>query len=108
MAAPNPRLGREGSTYTPNAPVVGTVSAYCATGFGEFLGFTAAELAGSTASFRIHDGSAAGATNALTSLITLSANQSVSDWYGPQGLAVANGVYLEMVAGRIEIVTYGA
>jgi hypothetical protein len=71
------------------------------------MGFTAAEVVGTNASFRLHDGTAAGASNCLTSLVTLSANQSCSDWYGPQGIAVATSVYLERVSGDIEIVIYG-
>lgn len=82
-------------------------SAFVATGYGALVGFSFAELANSTASFRLHDGVATQGNNCLTSLVTLSGLQSGSDWYGPQGVAVATGVYVEVVAGRVEVVVAG-
>lgn len=103
------RTSAVGDLYTP-APYSGTTSGYIAgaTGYGALIGFTCAELKNSTAAFRLHDASSAGATQCLTSLVTLSPLQSAADWYGPQGVAVATGVYIEIVAGNVEVVTYGA
>jgi hypothetical protein len=105
-----PRPGRAGDVYAPAPVLGGTTSVFVpgATGPGVLMGVSACELAGSTASFRLHDGQfTGGATNALGALITLGANQSMSDWFGPNGIAVATGVFLERVNGVTEVVVIG-
>lgn len=67
------------------------------------LGLIVAETAGSTASFRLHDGAdATTASPVITSLISLTSKQTLALAF-PYGLTVNSGkVYLEVVSGAFE------
>jgi hypothetical protein len=98
-----------GDVYTPVTLAAGSQSAVVASGYGALLGWTAAEMAGNAASFRLHDGaSMVGPSQCLTSLVIIGPSQSTADWYGPQGIAVASCIGVERVAGITEITIYGA
>ena len=58
------------------------------------------------ASVRLHDGPDADHPP-LTSLITLSANESTRDWFGDQAIEVFSGqVFLQVVSGGVDAVVY--
>lgn len=104
---PGPRPTSVGDVYTPTTVPGGSQSVAVASGYGSLLGWTACEMVGQTASFRLHDGQASGPAQCLTALVIVGPSQSTGDWYGPQGLAVASQVWLERVSGVTEIVVYG-
>lgn len=87
----------------PLALVVDTVAVAPTALFGWCL----CESTGSEgASVRLHDGDGTD-DPALTSLITLSANESTRDWFGDQSIEVFSGqVFLEVVSGSVEAVVY--
>lgn len=65
------------------------------------MGFSSIETAGATAQFILNHGT----SNAgpIISWVSLSANQSTREWYGPQGKNVPNGVYVQKVSGSTQI-----
>jgi hypothetical protein len=78
--------------------------AAAATGL-RLVGFSARETTGTVgAVFNIRHGT----SNAGTLLVTVSlgANESTREWYGPDGIAAASGVWLERVSGTTSVVGY--
>jgi len=72
---------------------------------GAVLGWSMRETTGAgTAVVALRDG-ADSAANLVTS-IQLPANGSVRDWFGPSGLAVAYGLYVDVMSGSIEGAVY--
>ena len=65
-----------------------------------YMGFSFRETAGSTATIQIYDNASA-ASGVLLDTISLAANESAREWYGPQGIRAANGVYCD-VTGTVE------
>lgn len=71
------------------------------------MGFAAKESAGvaAVATFNIvHGATAAGGT--LLVPIELAANESVRDWFGPDGIDAANGISIDWVAGTVDVVLF--
>lgn len=64
-----------------------------------YFGFTLAETAGATAKVRLRE---ATVTGTILDSITLGANESTDDWYGPQGMYVNGDIYVQLVSGTVE------
>ena len=71
------------------------------------VGWVARETAGSAAvaTFRIMNGADVACGVGIVG-IELSANQSAGDWYGPEGLDVANGLTIDIIAGTVDVYLY--
>lgn len=69
-----------------------------------YYGFSIRETAASTAVVRVY----AGITNGgkLIDTIGLAASGNVAAWYGPQGIAARDGIYVDIVSGTVEGVLY--
>lgn len=70
-------------------------------------GWSIAENAGSpaVATVSIYRGAAATAANKIAT-IELAANGSDSEWFGPQGIYCRDGIFVEVVAGSVEVMVY--
>ena len=81
--------GPPGASLSPGQPAMIQITATpTANGFPNSISFSISGLpAGSTASFRIHDGISSSAPQ-LTALVDLIANESARDWFGDQTLEV--------------------
>lgn len=70
------------------------------------MGFTAKETTGTAgASFLFHNGTGTG-DPATTAPIDLVPGESTREWFGNDGIASANGIYLERVSGDVRVVAY--
>ncbi len=67
---------------------------------GTYSGFSIRETAGATAVVRVYDNASA-ASGTLLDSISLAANESAREYY-LAGIAVANGIYVDVVSGAIE------
>lgn len=65
------------------------------------MGFSCIETAGSVAQFILNHGTSN--SGPIISWVSLSANESSREWYGPQGKAVPNGVYVQRVSGTTQV-----
>lgn len=70
------------------------------------VGFAAREIAatGAPASFIILHGTIAAGTPVVP--VELSLDQSTRDWFGPDGIAVPNGLSIDVVAGTVDVHLY--
>lgn len=70
------------------------------TGFGvRLMGWSAAETSGSAGcTINIYDGT--DTTGPIVMPIKLASGQSSTDWYGPNGIAFRNAVYLSLASGQ--------
>jgi hypothetical protein len=69
------------------------------------IGFSARETTGTAAAvFNIRHGT----SNAGTLLVSVSlgVSESTREWYGPDGIAAASGIWLERVSGQIQFIGY--
>lgn len=65
------------------------------TGVGHYFGFSFRETGGaSPATVKIYDSAAASGT--LLETISLAPGESRSDWYGPMGIRVSTGIYVDV------------
>lgn len=94
------------STATDAGTVANTDQALAAAAAGtRLMGFSARETTGTAgALFQVRHGT----TNSDPVLVTVSlgAGESAREWYGPDGLAAANGIWLERVTGTIHVIGY--
>lgn len=69
---------------------------------GVLMGWSLRESAGTpaVATAYIRDGTSA--TAPIVAVIEFAANVSGTEWFGPQGIRINTGVYLDMVAGELE------
>lgn len=71
------------------------------------MGFACRESAGTpaVAAFNvIHGATVAGGSVVVP--VELAANGSTSAWFGPQGIAVASGISIEVVAGTVDVILF--
>lgn len=69
---------------------------------GAYMGFNFTETTGlAGAHIRVYDNTSA-ASGTLLESVKLAAGESVSDWYGPNGIRCANGIYVDVVTGSVE------
>ena len=65
-------------------------------------GYSAMEDAAGTASFRIMHGATVGAGSQVET-VSLAANESTADYWGPEGIAVASGVSIDWISGSFKL-----
>ena len=72
------------------------------------VGFSCREAvaAAAAAAFVLRHGQSAGGRPLL--YVNLAADESVRDWYGPQGINCPQGVYVDRESGTTEVVVYVA
>ncbi len=69
------------------------------------MGFSCQEATGSaTANFYLRNGT--NNSGALLYAVTVAANESRGEWFGPAGIASASGIWIERVSGNVLVVTY--
>lgn len=86
-------------------PISGSSQAVTTRDCGYF-GFALRETAGAAAVVRIRDGGVI--TGDILDTVSLLANESAREWYGPQGIKGRSGLYVEIVSGTVEgSVRYG-
>lgn len=68
------------------------------------MGFSAEETAAGTATVILHNGTGTG--DAVTYTFSLAAGESRGEWFGPDGIASAAGIYLERVTGTTRVVVF--
>jgi len=68
------------------------------------MGFTIRETAGAVAAVTIRNGTGTG--DAAITLTNLAASESVTVWYGPDGIASASGIFADRTTGTTELVVY--
>jgi len=107
ISTPSSLPGGVGTLYQPVPVVASNNSTSIDTGFGSFLGYTVFNTTGGAATFRFHDGQASGTLQPLTAMQTVAASSGTSAWFGPQGLLVGTGIWLERISGSTEFVVYG-
>lgn len=68
------------------------------------VGFACREMAGTAAvaSFIIVNG-ATGAGGTAVVPVELAANESRSEWFGPEGIDCANGISIDWIAGAVDV-----
>jgi hypothetical protein len=69
------------------------------------MGFSVRETTGTAAAvLNLHHGT----SNAGPILVTVSlgASESAREWYGPDGIAAASGIYLDRVSGTSQVSVY--
>ena len=72
-----------------------------------FMGFAARESASSAAvaTFRIMAGNDV-ANGKVLIPVELSANQSTSDWFGPDGIEARDGLTIDFIAGEFDVTLF--
>jgi hypothetical protein len=73
--------------------------------FQQLWGFGMRETAASTATVEFRDGSASG--KLLAPQINLIASQLIVPWLFQVGIISANGVFVRVVSGAVEVIVYG-
>lgn len=87
------------------AAVASNTTDVAATGAaGTLFGYSIHETAAAAASLVIRDG-ASNAGGAI-SYISLASNESVRDWFGPQGIKITTGIWIERVTGTTELTVW--
>lgn len=83
-----------------HATTVHTADGQAVSGRARYLGFSVRETSGS-ASARIDIYSGTSAAGLLLDSVSLAANESTREWYGPQGFVCPNGIYVDEVSGEV-------
>lgn len=98
-AASGVSYGSGTANQTPVAPADAT---------GRLLGYAIRETTGSAAAtVRFRSGTTVAGTP-LGAGVTLAANESVREWFGPSGINVPTAIFLERIAGDTEVTVYWA
>lgn len=71
-----------------------------ATGGGTLSGFALRETGGAAALVNLRDGADASADVVMP--ISFAAGESVRDWFGPNGISLYYGLFMEVVSGAVE------
>lgn len=98
----------QAASYDLNAGLTADADAAVAAATGlRLMGFAARESAGSpaVATFQIVHG-ATGASGDAIVPVELAANGSTFQWFGPQGIAVADGISIDHVAGTVDVTLF--
>jgi hypothetical protein len=93
---------------TPNTVTSGTgdTAVVAATAGLRLLGFACAETAGTPAVAELNLRHGADVSGAILVPVKLLANESRADWFGPDGIAVASGIFLDRVSGTTQITVF--
>ena len=93
---------------TPNTITSGTgdTAVVAATAGLRLMGFACQEDAGTpaAASFYLRHGD--DATDPILIPVKLAASESRADWFGPDGIAAASGIYLDRVTGTTQVTVF--
>lgn len=104
-ASNNPLGVNAAATASDEGAESATDEAIAVAGAGtRLIGFSARETAGATAVFNIRHGT--GNTDPILVSVSLNANESTREWYGPDGIAAASGIWLERVSGTVQFTGY--
>lgn len=98
----------QAASYDINAALTADADAAVAAHAGlRLLGWIARESAGSpaVATARIVEGATASGGTAFLP-IELAANESKSAWYGPDGIAVPDGLSIDHIAGTLDVTLF--
>lgn len=95
-----------GATSTAVATGTADVAAVAAATNLRLLGFSFRESAVTAAVATIIIRNGNDATDPIVAEIELAANASVTQWFGPNGIASAGGVFVDRVAGETEGAVY--
>jgi len=68
------------------------------------MGFSCKETAGAVATISFHNGTANG--DPTIYVVNLNANESRGEWFGPDGIAAAGGIWLQRITGTTQVVGY--
>lgn len=71
---------------------------------GTLFGYSIHESAGAAANLVFRDGT--NNSGGAVSYVSLSANESVRDWFGPQGIKITTGIWVERVTGTTELTVW--
>lgn len=88
-------------TYTTKTAATTDEAGVAAAHGLRLMGYSIAERAAGAATVDICHGAAAGT---IVQYENLAASSSVARWFGPQGLPVPNGVWIERVSGNTAVV----
>lgn len=94
------------ATITPVVSGTGDAQVLPATANLRLMGFTSKENAGSPApaEFILRHGTGTGDPPLVH--VTLGSNESTRDWFGPGGMSVSSGIFLDRVSGTTELSLY--
>jgi len=68
------------------------------------MGYSIKETAASTATMSLHNGTSA--SGAALAYINLASGGSVTEWFGPQGIPCAGGVWIERLTGSTAVILH--
>lgn len=95
-----------GATPTATTAVTADVDALVAAVANlRLVGYSVKETAGAAATLSIVHGATGAAAGKIVH-INLAANESTSDWMGPEGIAVASGLSIDWLTGAASIILY--
>jgi hypothetical protein len=106
----DPSAGPASYTGTPTPPVAlspapaviadapaDTADILAWNGSTRLLGYSFSEEAGAAAKIILRDGN--GTSGRVLAIISLAAGESARDWFGPDGIQVNTGIYVDRTAG---------
>lgn len=98
------------ATPVPVTPVTGTTANVIVfqptTGGLRLTGFSITETAGATANARLIAATAGAASDPDLFDVKLLANESAREWFGPEGIDISAGLFLQRVAGNTKITVF--
>ena len=95
VAATSSDEGAEASTDEAVAPAAAGT---------RLMGFSCQETAGAAATFSLHNGTSA--SDPATYVVSLAANESRGEWFGPDGIVSAGGIWLERLTGTTRFIGF--
>lgn len=97
---------RTGSSLTAVAATAADVQGLAAAANLRLTGFSITEAAGVAAAAEVSLRHGTAATDPEIIGVNLAADGSVRDFFGPDGIAVPNGVFVDMVAGTAKLTLF--
>lgn len=101
-------LNLAGASIDVNDAIAADVDAAVAAATGlRLMGFASRESAGvaAVATFRlVHGATVAGGTTLYP--VELSASESRGEWFGPDGIAVPDGISIDVIAGTVDVTLF--
>lgn len=96
----------QAATSTPVASGTADAQGIAAAAGLRLIGFSVAETAATAADAELVLRHGTLATDPILCRITLSPDESARDWFGPDGIAVASGVFVDRVTGTSELTLF--
>lgn len=94
----------DGFTITAIAAGTGDEAAVAATANMRLMGYSVKETAAAVATLVLHHGTSASGT--ATAFVNLAAAGSTTEWFGPQGIPMPSGVWIERLTGTTAVTVY--